>query len=278
MLGKHLISTVIDFSRPMQAHAFLHPPCSGLRPDCPGKIRLRIELSLGRFKRRFADHYHYAKRLAALQESTSRIKVPATPGSNTLPSTLTTDDVRTVAPALERYRQGLLLGDLWKRPALSPRDRSIITLAALIARNQVIEMPYHLNLALDNGVRANEISEVITHLAFYSGWANAMSAVAVAKRSLASVTSEPLSLLRPQVSFFPLMTPPRRNARPVFSMTSAPWLRESCSTPATYCSMTCGYVRTWRPATGALLPLALSSPRAKSRKSRITSIERWITA
>lgn len=108
-------------------------------------------------------------------------KVPATPGSNTLPSTLTTDDVRTVAPALERYRQGLLLGDLWKRPALSPRGRSIITLAALIARNQVIEMPYHLNLALDNGVRPNEISEVITHLAFYSGWANAMSAVAVAK-------------------------------------------------------------------------------------------------
>jgi alkylhydroperoxidase/carboxymuconolactone decarboxylase family protein YurZ len=53
--------------------------------------------------------------------------------------------------------------------------------AALIARNQTIEMPYHFNLALDNGVRPNEISEIITHLAFYSGWANAMSAVAVAK-------------------------------------------------------------------------------------------------
>jgi 4-carboxymuconolactone decarboxylase len=108
-------------------------------------------------------------------------KVKATPRSNTLPSTLTPDDVRTVAPALERYRQDLLLGDLWKRPDLSPRDRSIITVAALIARNQTIEMPYHFNLALDNGVRPHEISEVITHLAFYSGWANAMSAVAVAK-------------------------------------------------------------------------------------------------
>jgi 4-carboxymuconolactone decarboxylase len=77
--------------------------------------------------------------------------------------------------------QGPLLGDLWKRPDLSPRDRSIITVAALIARHQTIEMPYHVNLALDNGVRPSEISEVITHLAFYSGWANAMSAVAIAK-------------------------------------------------------------------------------------------------
>src|SRR3989442_2042257 len=63
----------------------------------------------------------------------------------------------------------------------SPRDRSIVTLAALIARDQTIEMPYYVNLALDNGVTPREISEIITHLAFYSGWANAISAVAVAK-------------------------------------------------------------------------------------------------
>jgi 4-carboxymuconolactone decarboxylase len=94
---------------------------------------------------------------------------------------LTLDDVRMVAPALETYTRGALLGDLWKRPGLAPRDRSIATLAALIARNQTIEMPYHLNLALDNGVKPREISEIITHLAFYSGWANAMSAVAIAK-------------------------------------------------------------------------------------------------
>lgn len=91
------------------------------------------------------------------------------------------DDVRMIAPTLERYRQGTLVDDLWKRPDLSPRDRSIVTLAALIARNQTIEMPYHLNLALDNGVKPREISEIITHLAFYSGWANAMSAVAAVK-------------------------------------------------------------------------------------------------
>ena len=85
-----------------------------------------------------------------------------------------------VAPALEKYGQGPL-ADLWKRPGLTPRDRSIVTVAALIARNQTIAMPHYFNLALDNGVKPREISEIITHLAFYSGWENAMSAVAVAK-------------------------------------------------------------------------------------------------
>src|SRR5437660_4256163 len=94
---------------------------------------------------------------------------------------LTREDIRMVAPALDKYTQDRLLGDVWKRPGLAPRDRSIVTIAALIARNQTIEMPYHFNLALDNGVKPREISEIITHLAFYAGWANAMSAVAVAK-------------------------------------------------------------------------------------------------
>lgn len=92
----------------------------------------------------------------------------------------TTNDIRMVAPALETYAQGPL-ADLWKRPGLTPRDRSIVTISALIARNQTIEMPYYFNLALDNGVKPREISEIITHLAFYSGWENAMSAVAFAK-------------------------------------------------------------------------------------------------
>src|SRR5947208_9303947 len=92
----------------------------------------------------------------------------------------TMNDITMVAPALEKYAQGPL-ADLWKRPGLTPRDRSIVTVAALIARNQTNEMPYYFNLALDNGVKPREISEIITHLAFYSGWENAMSAVAVAK-------------------------------------------------------------------------------------------------
>src|SRR5437016_1467037 len=90
------------------------------------------------------------------------------------------EDVRAVAPALEGYAQKFIEGDLWKRPGLSPRDRSIVTVAALIARDQTVELPYYLGLALDSGVKPSEISEIITHLAFYSGWANAMSAVQMA--------------------------------------------------------------------------------------------------
>jgi len=90
-------------------------------------------------------------------------------------------DIQAVASALDKYTQERLLGEVWKRPGINTRDRSIVTVAALIARNQTIELPYYLNLALDNGVRPSEISEIITHLAFYSGWPNAMSAVAAAK-------------------------------------------------------------------------------------------------
>ncbi|TFW08120.1 carboxymuconolactone decarboxylase family protein [Oxalobacteraceae bacterium OM1] len=104
-------------------------------------------------------------------------------GARTMTSS---NDVRAVAPALEQYTKDRLLGDVWKRPDLSPRDRSIVTVAALIARNQTAEMRYHLSLALDNGVKPGEISEIITHLAFYSGWGNAMAAVGAAKDVFAS--------------------------------------------------------------------------------------------
>jgi 4-carboxymuconolactone decarboxylase len=104
---------------------------------------------------------------------------PATErGSTPMPGR---DDLRKVAPALEKYAQDRLLGDVWKRPALAPRDRAIVTVAALIARNQTTELPYYLQVALDQGVKPREISEIITHLSFYSGWGNGMSAVAVAK-------------------------------------------------------------------------------------------------
>jgi 4-carboxymuconolactone decarboxylase len=97
------------------------------------------------------------------------------------PGVLTDDDVRSVSPALEHYTKAVLLDGLWKRTELKPRDRSLVTVAALIARIQTIEMPFHFALALDNGVTPAELSEIITHLAFYAGWANAMSAVAVAR-------------------------------------------------------------------------------------------------
>ncbi len=95
------------------------------------------------------------------------------------------EDFSSVAPALDKYAQGAL-ADLWKRPGLTPRDRSMVTVAALIGRNQTIEMSRYFNLALENGVKPQELSEIIAHLAFYSGWANAVSAAAVAKEVFTS--------------------------------------------------------------------------------------------
>jgi 4-carboxymuconolactone decarboxylase len=91
------------------------------------------------------------------------------------------DDLDAVSPGLQHYTAKILLSDLWKRAQLDPRDRSMITVAALIVRNHSIEMDYHFNLALDNGVKPKELSEIITHLAFYSGWASATLAATVAR-------------------------------------------------------------------------------------------------
>jgi 4-carboxymuconolactone decarboxylase len=111
------------------------------------------------------------------------------------------DDVGAVAPALEKYRQDTLLGDLWQRPGLSPRDRSIVTLSALITRKQTAEMAQYFNLALDSGVKPAEVSEIITHLAFYAGWGNAMAAVKVAKDVFAArkIAPDQLSPASPQL-------------------------------------------------------------------------------
>jgi 4-carboxymuconolactone decarboxylase len=91
-------------------------------------------------------------------------------------------DVLEVTPQLYQYTTDLLFGEVWKRPDLVPRDRSLITLAALLASGQTPQMTGHIKLALDNSVKPSEITALITHLAFYSGWPNAMSAVGVAKQ------------------------------------------------------------------------------------------------
>nr|WP_247895124.1 carboxymuconolactone decarboxylase family protein [Azospirillum brasilense] len=96
-------------------------------------------------------------------------------------SALSAADIQSVSPALDRYAQEEIVGGLWQRQQLSRRDRSIVTVAILIARNQTVDLPHYLNVALDSGVTPRELSETITHLAFYAGWSNAMSAVSVAK-------------------------------------------------------------------------------------------------
>ena len=92
-----------------------------------------------------------------------------------------------IAPALADYTDQVLFGDVWQRPGLSPRDRSLITVASLIALYRTNELPFHLMKALENGISRDELVEVITHLAFYSGWPTASSAVAIARRVFADV-------------------------------------------------------------------------------------------
>jgi len=117
-------------------------------------------------------------------------------------SPVTPSDVQAISPALAQYTEQGLLGEVWKRPGLSPRDRSIVTLAALIARSQTIELPFYLNLAINNGVKPAEVSELVTHLAFYSGWANAIAAVPYVKEAFARRGIGPDQL--PKVSPTPL--------------------------------------------------------------------------
>lgn len=85
------------------------------------------------------------------------------------------------APKLSELTQQVLFGDIWERPGLSKRDRSLITVAALVALNRTEQLRHHLTRALENGITQDEIIELITHLAFYSGWPTAMSAIHLAK-------------------------------------------------------------------------------------------------
>ena len=94
---------------------------------------------------------------------------------------LTVEDVQFVSPALAQSTQEAVTEGVWNRPELNPRDRGLITVAALIARNQTLAMPHYFEKALDRGVTAGELSEIILHLAFYSGFPNAMAAVGAAK-------------------------------------------------------------------------------------------------
>ena len=91
------------------------------------------------------------------------------------------DGLQAVSPALDDYRDSIVMGDLWRRPGLSSRDRSIVTVSALITRSHTVELPYYMDRGLDNGLKPSELSELITHLAFYSGWSNGMSAVQAAR-------------------------------------------------------------------------------------------------
>ena len=90
-----------------------------------------------------------------------------------------------IAPHLTVITDAVLFDDIWRRPGLSPRDRSLVTVAALVALYRTNELPFHLGKALENGVTRDEIVETITHLAFYSGWPTAGTAVGIARNVFA---------------------------------------------------------------------------------------------
>ena len=85
------------------------------------------------------------------------------------------------APKLVDLTDRVLFGEVWERPELSKRDRSLVTVAALIALHRPDQLRFHLGKALENGLKKEELIEVITHLAFYAGWPNAMTAIMIAK-------------------------------------------------------------------------------------------------
>jgi len=89
-----------------------------------------------------------------------------------------------IAPALAQYTDDVLFGDVWERPGLKPRDRSLITVACLIALYRTNELPFHLKKALQNGVTRDEIIEMTTQLAFYSGWPTANTALSITRKVL----------------------------------------------------------------------------------------------
>jgi 4-carboxymuconolactone decarboxylase len=94
-----------------------------------------------------------------------------------------------IAPKLADLTDTVLFGDIWERLGLSPRDRSLVTVTALVALNRLDQLAFHLPLALSNGVTADELVETITHLAFYAGWPNAMGAVGTLETVLAETAS-----------------------------------------------------------------------------------------
>lgn len=85
------------------------------------------------------------------------------------------------APGLVHYTDRVLFDEVWERPGLSKRDRSLATVSALVAAGQTDQLNFHLAFARDNGVTEQELVETITHLAFYTGWPRAMAAMTVAK-------------------------------------------------------------------------------------------------
>jgi 4-carboxymuconolactone decarboxylase len=125
------------------------------------------------------------RKIAPVQSSqAARVELEA--AAEAARSQTVTTSVAPTAAALADLTNRVLFGDLWQRPDLSARDRSLVTMSALIALGQPEQLPFHANRAMDNGLTQSEASEVLSHVAFYAGWPRAMSAVPVLKQAFES--------------------------------------------------------------------------------------------
>jgi len=117
---------------------------------------------------------------SALAQGSTAVPAPSAPASG-VQQTRAQQLMGDIAPKLADLTDSVLFGDVWARPQLSRRDRSLVTVAALIAMNRPDQLRSHLALARQNGLQEEELIEAITHLAFYAGWPNAVTAVSVAR-------------------------------------------------------------------------------------------------
>jgi 4-carboxymuconolactone decarboxylase len=111
----------------------------------------------------------------------AQTQAPATSGAGGSQPSRAQQLMGDIAPKLAELTDVVLFGDIWERPQLSKRDRSLVTVAALIALNRPDQLRSHIALARQNGVTETEVVETITHLAFYAGWPNGVAAVSVAR-------------------------------------------------------------------------------------------------
>ena len=116
--------------------------------------------------------------------ASAAVATPAVAQQQAARPSVAPENMHWVAPGLAGYTDKVLFGDVWRRTELTPRDRSIVTLSALVAGGHTAQLTGHLNRALDNGVKPLEIGGIITHLAFYSSWPNAVSALGPTRQVL----------------------------------------------------------------------------------------------
>jgi len=166
----------------LTAAAFGHPVAVALSGD---PLRAWVE---GRFDEGAPAGAQEAQVVDWLEKVTDtqyrNVQAPKTSATTAVQPSRAQQLMGDFAPKLAELTDSVLFGDIWERPGLSKRDRSLVTVSALVAMNRPEQLRSHLTLAIQNGLTREELAEAMTHLAFYSGWPSAVSAISVAKEVL----------------------------------------------------------------------------------------------